>query len=56
MMALATLILALAGVRNHGPNELALLAPAVAVVAVIIGRASAVFRAALAPQASGGDP
>jgi hypothetical protein len=46
MMALAALILALAAVRNHRADELALLAPGLAVVVVIMARASAVFRRA----------
>jgi hypothetical protein len=44
MMALAALILTLETVRNHEPNELALLAPALAFVIVVIARAGAVFR------------
>jgi len=44
MVGLAALILVLAAVRHHEPDELGLLVPATAAVAVIIGRASAAFR------------
>jgi hypothetical protein len=46
IMSLAAVILTIAAVRNHEPAQVAVLAPALGVVLVILGRAGAAFRAA----------
>jgi hypothetical protein len=56
MMGLAALILTIAAVRNHEPSQLALLAPALGLVLVILGRATAALRAAPAAFPGHGHP
>jgi hypothetical protein len=56
IMGLAAVILAIAAVRNHEPSQLALLAPALGAVLVILARAGAAFRAAPAVFPGQGHP